>query len=635
MKDRRLKKLLRVTFPGLCVAAVFVAPQVQQSAFPRSFAYVAIEEKDQKTEDSRAALNKYLGILATHPTATDVLVKVGLIYHQLGEESKAVEQFQTALKQDPNLLDANLFAGVDLLQLRQPQQALRFLQRAYHLAPRDERVLDSLAHVYAILGQFDRANRLYLQLSHVNPKNINAWYGLGVTYFSIQRVTHSRLYEGAPDSVYSRTLLADTLLLQGEADQAAQIYSDLIAKTMDQLCAHARLGLTHLRRKAFEDADQEFRIERQQHPGCLLAEIGMGALALDQGENEDALRRFELVLRTDSGFFVSKATLVATEVDPSRLSAFATEMGGRPGAARLIVDALESVHSELDPASAPGMSSDGGIAADKLYAQSQYAQCTLALRNRVALSVQERLLLSDCAYNTGDYSVAFDSSRKVLESSPSSAAALYWETMAADSLALAAMERAVSLDPKSPKVHLLLAEANRVQHKFAEEEREYNQVIELEPRNIDARLALVTAYCQTAQYDDGLRQLDAILAIRPQDPEANYLKAEILMSRKEENAALPFLKNAMQANKAIQPRVHALLGRAYAVQGNTTEAIHELKAALNSDRDGSYHYQLYRLFLKIGDTDAAKAALERSMELRSNQHRKEADPPAIIVEPPL
>jgi tetratricopeptide (TPR) repeat protein len=78
-----------------------------------------------------------------------------------------------------------------------------------------------------------------------------------------------------------------------------------------------------------------------------------------------------------------------------------------------------------------------------------------------------------------------------------------------------------------------------------------------------------------------------------------------------------------------------LLGEAYAAQGNTADAIHELKAALNSDRDGSYHYQIYRLFQKIGDTDAAKAALEKSIELRAHQHRKEADSPAIIVEPPL
>jgi tetratricopeptide (TPR) repeat protein len=608
---------------------------MQQVAFARPFAYIADGETDHEKEDSRDALNKYLGILAAHPTAANVRVKVGLIYHQRGEDSKAVEQFRAALKQYPDLLDANLFAGVDLLRLRQPQQALPFLQHAYQLAPRDERVLGSVAHAYAILGKFDRANRLYLQLSSVNPKNVDAWYGLGVTYFSIQRITNRRLRESAPDSVYFRTLLADTFLLQGEVDQAAKIYSDLIAKATDQLCAHALMGLTHLRRKAFVEAEQEFQFEQKQHPGCLLAEFGMGALALEQAEDEDALRRFELVLHTDSGFFMSKASVLLAGVDPSRLFAFTTEMESRPGAA-LIVHALESGQPELDPVSVPMPSAKGGIAAAKLYAQSQYSRCTLVLRSRVDLSRQEQLLLSDCAYNTGDYSIAFESSRIVLESSPSNTAALYWETMAAERLAVGAIERAVSLAPKSPKVHLLLAEANRLQHKFAEEEREYSQVIDLEPQNIDARLALATAYCQTAQYDDGLRQLDAILAIRPQDPEANYLKAEILMSRREESAALPFLKSAMQANKAILPRVHALLGQAYAAQGNTAEAIHELKAALNSDRDGSYHYQIYRLFQKIGDTDAAKAALERSIELRSNQHRKEADSsPAIIVEPPL
>jgi hypothetical protein len=43
--------------------------------------------------------------------------------------------------------------------------------------------------------------------------------------------------------------------------------------------------------------------------------------------------------------------------------------------------------------------------------------------------------------------------------------------------------------------------------------------------------------------------------IDPRDPEANYLKVEILMSHREIDAAVPFLKNALQANTAILPRL--------------------------------------------------------------------------------
>jgi hypothetical protein len=37
----------------------------------------------------------------------------------------------------------------------------------------------------------------------------------------------------------------------------------------------------------------------------------------------------------------------------------------------------------------------------------------------------------------------------------------------------------------------------------------------------------------------------------------------------------------------------------------------------------------------VGDIEAAKAALEKSIELRSQQHTKDAVTPAIVVEPPL
>jgi predicted Zn-dependent protease len=62
-------------------------------------------------------------------------------------------------------------------------------------------------------------------------------------------------------------------------------------------------------------------------------------------------------------------------------------------------------------------------------------------------------------------------------------------------------------------------------------------------------------------------------------------------------------------------RVHALLGKVYAKTNRTREAIVELKLGLPSDKDGSLHYQIARLYLKVGDPDSAKQAFAVSKQL--------------------
>jgi hypothetical protein len=60
-----------------------------------------------------------------------------------------------------------------------------------------------------------------------------------------------------------------------------------------------------------------------------------------------------------------------------------------------------------------------------------------------------------------------------------------------------------------------------------------------------------------------------------------------------------------------------LLGKVYARTGHTEQAIAELKLALTDDKDGTVHYQIGRLYLKVGDRVSAKRAFEVSKRLRS------------------
>ena len=72
--------------------------------------------------------------------------------------------------------------------------------------------------------------------------------------------------------------------------------------------------------------------------------------------------------------------------------------------------------------------------------------------------------------------------------------------------------------------------------------------------------------------------------------------------------AVPLLERAVARDPKLLP-AQAALGRAYLEAGETAKAIAPLKAALETDRDGSLHYQLARAYRATGRADLASQAL--------------------------
>ena len=117
--------------------------------------------------------------------------------------------------------------------------------------------------------------------------------------------------------------------------------------------------------------------------------------------------------------------------------------------------------------------------------------------------------------------------------------------------------------------------------------------------------------------DGALRLAQGVLKKNPDDPEFNAVIGEILSVQHDFSGAEPYLKKALNTKPELLPHVHALLGRVYGETNRTQQAITEMKLGLSDDKDGRLHFQIARLYLKVGDQKSAKEAFEVSGRLRS------------------
>jgi predicted Zn-dependent protease len=120
-----------------------------------------------------------------------------------------------------------------------------------------------------------------------------------------------------------------------------------------------------------------------------------------------------------------------------------------------------------------------------------------------------------------------------------------------------------------------------------------------------------------------------LLRAHPDAPQLVALAGYAHLQQRQPEAAVPFLRRAME-HDAADPGPRLALGRAYLHIGDFAAAIPLLEEQLAGDRDGSLHVQLARAYTGVGQRDKAQALLTRSTTL---QRESAAAPTPTITAP--
>jgi tetratricopeptide (TPR) repeat protein len=590
---------------------------------------IATAQQAQASNDYSTAVNNYKQAVKLRPDIPELWANLGLMQHEVKDYAEATHSFQQALRLKLSLYVPNLFMGIDYLRMGKAQEAIPYLLKAEKMNATDSLPPFTLGQAYSSLGKFLPAAHAYERAIHLDPQKSSAWFGLGIVRLDQVEKDARSLANEDQDSAYAKALYAESLVKQSRYKEAVSSYKSALAAKPQPPCIHAELGFLALKQQDAAGAEAEFEMERHLDPGCSLAMLGQARLRMDAGSDKDAVRLLEDLWNRDRGFLQSNAATLMDGIDPARASAFQQLLVQQNGSGSITPDFYQFLSSVLSgqpqaPQKSLLPSEATKSAIRNGYPSGKYAQCASRVKSSLTTkNIADLQMLATCAYFTGDYELAVNASEALAAILPHFMAALYWSIKANEHLAFSALDKFQQLEPNSARSHLLLGDIYRQRRRFDDAQSEYEKALSITPNDPAALLGLASAYFGDANFEKTIQTAKLGLDQAPADPELNLLMGEALVARHQMTDAEPFLLKALDAKPQMLPHVHALLGQVYAEAGKAQQAIDQLKLGIQSDEDGSLHYQLARLYRQTGDTKAAAVAIDE-MKIIQQQHRQRA-----------
>lgn len=182
-----------------------------------------------------------------------------------------------------------------------------------------------------------------------------------------------------------------------------------------------------------------------------------------------------------------------------------------------------------------------------------------------------------------------------------------YEKLSDSAQAQQAWERLMQLPP-SRESYMHLAEVKEHAGEYVEAAKRWREALGIAPNDPHVEGGLVWALYKARDYQAAIPVIDRLLLKNPQSAELNFLRGACQVNLEEPETGLPYLEKAVALDAGFVP-ARAALGQALLRTGKPKEAIPHLRAALETDPDGSVHFQLYRAWQMAGKADEARKAL--------------------------
>jgi tetratricopeptide (TPR) repeat protein len=241
-------------------------------------------------------ISAYQEAQTRYPTNVVIPQTMGHIYARLGDQHKAVEYYQQAIRMGDT--DAQTMSAMadTYLSLKDYEQAAKAYQLVIERDPKNLQAHSNLGYVYAQLGRLDEAIQENLQVLQLNPKDYVSHRNLALLYRDSDRLDEAiseaqRVIEVAPENELGTAyiLLGSLYEASGQPDAAIEAYEQAAAAAPDLFQAQAALGNLYLQQGRLQDALHSFEAVAQLRPDDYTVHQQLALLYRQLGRYDEAL----------------------------------------------------------------------------------------------------------------------------------------------------------------------------------------------------------------------------------------------------------------------------------------------------------------------------------------------------------
>lgn len=232
-------------------------------------------------------------------------------YNNLGMATKnPVEEFNcylTALRLNPNYVDAHNNLGVILYQQGRREEGMAHFREALRLQPESAPAHNNLGSILVEAGNLDEAMPHLQKALRINPNYVDAHNNLGLALLrqgrkaeaATQFKTSLRLHPDQPEAHYN---LGNIRFSEGNFTDAADHYRAALRARPDHFETHYNLGMALAALERWVEAGGEFNASLHLNPNFSPAQYQLGQVSLKQGNRAEAVKWFAAAVQSQPDF---------------------------------------------------------------------------------------------------------------------------------------------------------------------------------------------------------------------------------------------------------------------------------------------------------------------------------------------
>ena len=585
-----------------------VDPAFAQAHYELAQTYLKLQQGERASQELNLAIDKFDKETDKDRARLD-LANLFIAYRSYQRAKEQLDAAESRQLGNPSFLmaRANYYAGI-----KNMPAALEEMQKAISLDPNRSDLYLNLAVLQMTAEQFDAAENNFKKAVAIDPKAINAQLSLGEFYQFRGRLAEAdQQYRHAmeidPKNADPRSALIRLLVIEGKNKEAEDLARKTKQELSDDPAAYSMLGDYYFTlAKDLDRATTEYESVFRDHPR-------------DAQVRKNYIQLLILKNRLDDADKLNKEVLNTNHLDADALI-FEAQIKLRQGHPNDAVTTLQDVLA---------LDQDNAVAHYHLgMAYSQLGDRARAENEwREALRVRPDMLEADtalagAALQKGDWSGLDRLASTIIQAQPNSPDGYTLQAVAAINLkqrdkADASIQKAIEVAPRNPVGYIQLGTLRSLENRYADAEKAYLTVLELDPSSSEGLSGLMRVYLAQKDADKAIAAANTQIAKSPNN-----------------SGFYDLLGTALFDNKKDYRGAEAALRKATDLDKNNTDAILKLGQVLNAEGSGDQALALFQqavkdhprdvpLYLLLGemleakhDWSGAKVAYQQLLEVQ-------------------